>query len=492
MATYSFPADDYDHAPSLLALLGSVWTLVYDERDQLEVLMAARGQLERQLQQDVTEYRQLISRHDAPVTHTEHWQPLLLTSADLQQDPRTFTRVGDDTIGSFQVGGAAAATGYAFSAPPHVTAVRLITNRMTAPSYVATPAVDFDLQDGLIIFRDNPLDNPLIPRRRNWEDGSDSVLLWMSDVSIDKEYLFRYFGYVLGIHMQSSPNYKLVLNAVFNAITGAVSRTDIEQLLAAIMGVPLAAGDETVELVTVGEHTVIVTDKNVYRFPADTTVLVEPAEELYAGQPLTDRLRVYELNRGAVPPMTQMTLERGMLRPGLGPLTFENREVPWEVTTAGGYTRMACDLGGFPADVTAFWDHVHQAGIAAEETLASLLDMRGNKFGEPAAGNLPATVNPLDFMITNLLHANLFVVLAKPVGATGAGLQWTQLLRRIMPPHVTTVMVVELQLLSDSVTIDPDDDVVEMMSGMEPLLDSFDTDNGEDAALAPRLVSDSC
>lgn len=491
MATYQFPADDYDRAASLLALLGSVWTSVYDSRDQLEVLTGARGQLERQLQQDITEYRQMLSRHDAPVMHTEHWQPLLLSSADLEQDPRTFIRVGDEPIGSFQLGGAAAATGYAFPAPPHVTSVRLITNRITAPSYVATPAVDFDLQDGLLIFRDNPLDNPLIPRRRNWDDGSDSVLLWMSDVSIDKEYLFRYFGYVLGVQMQSSPNYKLVLNAMFNAITGAVSRTDIEQLLAAIMGVPLASGDEVVELIDVNEHTVIVTDKNVYRFPAETTVLVEASDALYPGQPLTDRLQVYELNRRAVPPTTQLTLERGMLHPKLGPLTFENREVPWEITTDGGYTRMACDLGGFADDVTAFWDHVHQAGVAAEETLAHLLDTRGNKFGEPAASHLPATVNPLDFLITNLLHANLFVVMAKPVGAVGAGLQWSQLLRRILPPHVTTIMVIELQLLSDSVTIDPDD-TVEMMSGMEPVLDSFDTDNGDDAALTPRLVSDSC
>lgn len=504
MARYNFPATDYDDPNSLLALLGSFWTLVYDSRDQLLRYTAGQAQLERQREQDLREHRETHSRFDIPPYHTEHWLRLSLRESDMRRDPRTFASFGDSQgqFGTgFSFGDRREVAGYAFPLPADVRGIGSIFNRITEPSVTLSPFLDFelDLRLGLVIFRSNPFDNSLIPTQRVWDsaDAQDRELtLWMSEVQMDWDYLYTHFGYVLDVKMQSSPNYKRVLNAVFNAVSGATSREDVEQLTAAMLGIPLAAADETVEMVEAdNKQLIIATGENTYLYPLSAAPLVAVGDVVTQGQPLVDMLRVYELNRRDAPPLPRLSLGEGILPAGcLADLTFENQELPWQVTAdVHGITRMEFPVGGFEQDVDWFWDTVHERGVAAGQTLANLLDQRGNKIGEPTAADLPASVNPLQFVVENLLHANLFVIHAKVAGKTeGVGLQWSHLLRRILPPHAAVTMLIELQPVIDSVTMTNGDDVVGALLGLEPLDDVFDVNNGGDTALVPRIVSETC
>lgn len=119
------------------------------------------------------------------------------------------------------------------------------------------------------------------------------------------------------------------------------------------------------------------------------------------------------------------------------------------------YTRVTFDVGGFPLDVDKFFDDLHARGIAANSTLAHLLDTRVNQVGEPMTVNLPATINPLKFLAETALRGNAFVVRlsAGAFGDGAAGLQNVQFLRKIIPPHTAMLLLIELQGLRDSVNM---------------------------------------
>src|SRR5690606_17803300 len=113
-----------------------------------------------------------------------------------------------------------------------------------------------------------------------------------------------------------------------------------------------------------------------------------------------------QFQRGQVPAeLRAVELGRGWLAAGfVGGLTFENKDVPLVVESDGVYTRLSWELGGWDQDVRRFFDQLHARGLANPPTLAQLLDRRTNPAGEPTAANLPATINPLAFLVANVLR----------------------------------------------------------------------------------------
>ena len=176
--------------------------------------------------------------------------------------------------------------------------------------------------------------------------------------------------------------------------------------------------EETVEEVRteIGRQLVI-TDKTVYQFNPTANILVSAGDEVVEGQSLADTLQFFEFNRGQCPTEAQcpaVALGRGLLGRGFfGDLVFENKAVPLVVETdVEGFTKVSWKLGGFPGDVELFFDQLHERGVAEGETLANLQDTRTNKVGEPGPSNLPATINPFEFLCKNVFrnHAKYYIL----------------------------------------------------------------------------------
>ncbi len=167
----------------------------------------------------------------------------------------------------------------------------------------------------------------------------------------------------------------------------------------------------------------------------------------------------------------------GMLLPGYaGDLVFANKTVPLQVTADGaGRTRVSWEISGFAADVTRFWDAVHANGVARGQTLANLLDIRPHPVGEPTAASLPATINPLGFLIANFLRSNCFLIRIDAAALTVNGLtmQPLQLLRRIVPPHTMMIILIELPPFydGDGVAGQPSE-ALTRYTGLQPFADT--------------------
>ena len=354
----------------------------------------------------------------------------------------------------------------AWDRPAGFTDTFVVSNRITNSSLTWTKGVDFQIVNGSIIFQENPFDNPLTAIREVF-DGNTVVDremgVWAFRAVIDREYLFEQFGYVLQLSLESSQRYKDLINAAFDALVEGTTVLAIQKMFEAFTGVDLVKEDtETVEMIRVEVgRTLVVTDKTVYQYGTDANVVVTEGQEVRAGDSLVDALTFFEFNRGQCPSVEDVrsiVLGRGYLIPGFfGDLVFENEDKDLVVETdEEGFTKLSWELGGFPGDVEKFFDDLHERGLAEGETLANLLDTRTNKVGEPGPTNLPATINPLQFLCENVLRNNGYIVRLRTsgFGPDAVGLNSAKIVRKLHQPQTALFIIAELALVEEPITMD--------------------------------------
>tara|TARA_R110002020_G_scaffold16515_5_gene58254 strand:- start:2610 stop:4166 length:1557 start_codon:yes stop_codon:yes gene_type:complete len=472
MPTYTYPTNDLDNADTLLGLLGSYWSTTYLGMDFLQDVLQSKAHLTAQTWLNFMELIASVSRFDVPIFHQENWYPLVLKESELNNfdllipDYKTGTSYTYDVSAGLEYGKAAEIDGY-FSVPlpPSVTSAKTILNHIVSPSVVFTEGVDYWIEkSGVLTFSENPFNNSSMTIRDVRENSAvvdKECVLWLYHGQWDWDTIYEQFGYVLNLHMASSEGYRDIVNAVLDAFTGGTSSKDIQFAWSAITGIPLVVGqEETVEIVEKDSRSLaVVTDKNAYSFPLNSTAVVSAGDKVHAGDELVDAVQIFEFNRGGIPAdLTGLVLGPGLLSLGFfGELAFENKDAVIVVEeNVEGYTKVSWDLGGFPGDVAKFWEDTHAAGIATGKTLAMYLDIRPNPVDQPSAINLPSTINSLEFLCENFLRYNTFLVKIKSnqLGADKFPSIPAESLRKIIPPQTAMIVLVELVHTDNPVIMD--------------------------------------
>jgi hypothetical protein len=465
---YTYPANDYDRRGTLLGLLGSFWTNVYQGSALTEELVHAQAQLEAQAHLTLLELAASVSRFDVPVFHTRNWHMLTLVESDLNTGSSAIPTY-DGTLtygGGHSYGQPLSLPQSAWDLPSGMKDGSLVMNRITRPSVTMVKDVDYQITDDSIIFRDNPFDNPLIPKRDIYVGDAVTdreLALWVFRGSFDWQNVYNQFGYVLELFLESGDNYRTLVNAIFDAMVQGTTVRHIRTALSAMTDIPLVIEtQETVEqLLTDANRKLVVTDQHVYEFSVNDTFEVEVGDLVEAGDTLTTGLGFFDFGDGSVPASTVVSgvaLGRGLLTAGFfAELVFENEDKALVVETDDdGYTRLSWEISGWPGDVEEFFDSLHARGLAEGQTLAHLLDERTNKVGEPGASNLPATINPLEFLCENIFrnHAFLVTVEASSMGRNALGFNSAKILRKIIPPQTLMILAVELAHSDDPIIMD--------------------------------------
>jgi len=532
MANFEYPATDYDTPANLLAVLGSWWADKYSGRDQVAAVVDARASIETQAVFDLLELISAMSRFTVPVYHTRYWYPLYLRASQRNTPASQLHRYDDglayDAGGQYDV--PVTTLLHAFPCPTDLVNAPVIMNRFVAPTLTQLSGVDYRLVDGQIVFQRNPFDDIHVAKRAVYTDGivtDTEAVLWVYRGEFDWETTYKQFGYAVGMQMQSSKGYNSLLNAVYDAIVGGTTTADVINALSAMTGVPLVR--ETVETVIdiVEDNTrlLIITDLHVYQFKLTANPVVAIGDTVQQGQPLTDAFRVYELNHGTTPQdLYSLAIGPGFLATCFyADLVFENKDVPLQVDTnhPSGYTMVSWGLGGFPLDVAHFFEEMHARGVQAAQqpvdtcntadtirypengcdatdvlgrrgTLAHLLDIRTVRTGEPGPQQLPTTINPLRFLIENVLRNNTIVVRISvtALGVAGVGLQHTRLLRKITPPDAALIILLDLTAEPETVTVDVLTESINLFDGMAILSDTVTTVS--DTGPSIQLVGGTC
>jgi hypothetical protein len=500
----------------------------------------AKGQVENQWVLDLAETIQALSRYEIPVFHRDNWYAFTILESEVNSGNFTIAKHDgeisyNDNVSKYDV--PQEQDGYGWALPADVESVPMAMNRFLDPSLIMHDGMDYVVDNGAVVFNNDPFQDNRIAKRPVYKDGTlidNEAIIWLWRSDLDFEYIYKQFGYVLGLRLKSSKGYRDFLNAMFDAIVGGTTRRQIEQAMVAITGIPLVIEPtEVVQHVTSDKnHQLIITDQHVYKFNFAVTPLVAVGDTVSAGDALVDALEIIEFNRGQVPSDLQaLAMGHGFLSTCYyADLIFENREVPLEVTEAeddpSGFTRVQFGLGGFPLDVQRFFDDIHTRGIAESQkdydpcnpctvitfpgnecegtpattycagTLAHLLDQRPveNRVGEPKASNLPSSINPLEFLVENILRANaaLIRVRAKGLDPSGVGISYAPFIRRVVPPHTATIISIELTASQDSVTVEQIGETLSSFTGMEPVSDAVTEGMVKDTRMGIRVVSGVC
>jgi hypothetical protein len=505
MAVYRYPQNNFDTPELLLDLLGSFWANTYQGTALVGDLTSTAGQIAQQTYLHLLELINSVSRFDVPVYHQDNWYGLTIRESELNTDPSllpqhttpsSYQFLSDATLSystdpqtvrqSLQL--------FVVTKPTGLENVKLIFNKLTSPTVELQNGLDYWITDSVIVFRDNPFNNPLIARRDLLNNSGQIVdrelVLWLYRGLWDWNTVYEQFGYALQLQLKSSEGYKSFLNAIFDALVEGTSLRTQQFALAAVYGVPLIIeATETVETIAKDADKLnIITDSHAYQFPVTAIPLVQVGDVVRAGDSITNLLQVFELNRGAeISPadIQALTIGTGVLAWGFwGDLTFENKQVPVIVESdTAGLTKVSWALGGFPFDVENFWDEVHTAGVQKGQTLANLLDTRENPVGQPTAGMLPTTINPFQFLTNNLLRNNAYLVKVRPGSELTDRLDFmpVEQLRKIQPPHTLMLLIVELvhrdsPVIMENPGTETDPGYVETLSGFPCMVNSDDMD----------------
>lgn len=468
MADYVYPRRDLDRADVLPTYLGAFWSQVYDDQAFVRSYAYWCAQLAAQAEQNLAEAVASVGRFTLPVWHTEQQYQAVLVESSLMDDALHAPRYGENGLAygdpRLLYGRALTRRFYRFPLPSGLREAPLIVNRLTSPSLVWCEGIDYrlDWTERLIEFRDNPFEYAFSYNNVYDADGelTDRELsLWLLRPKFDADFVYEHHGYPLRTRLESSENYKRFVNVSWDAIVLGSRRATVEEFLSAVADSPVAAGDETVlHVARDARNQLVVTDKNVYRLPFAATLVVSEGDELTAGQFLSGAVAIYELHRGAMPDeLRSLTLGRGFLAfDALEGVTFQNKETALLVDETGSLTHVSFELGGWPTDVELFWQTLQERGEQTGQTLAHLLDQRPSPLGEPEARHLPETINPLEFLVTNVLRFHAAVVVLRPAqfGEKPLSLALLRDLKRHLPPHTALFVIAELAGYEDIITME--------------------------------------
>jgi hypothetical protein len=528
MQTFTYPTSDLDDAKKLLTSLGTFWSRTYEAKDQMQTYAQAVSAAAAQNELSMLEAIAALSRYDVPIFHTENWYPLVLRKSQTNFTPaNAFTFNNDQLV--FDSGKQAKFNEFsgrdffAFNAPENLAGAARIFDRLVFPNYELIGGVDFvvDTASQVIIFTEDPFTSDTVTKQPIYENEQlvdEEITLWAFKANFDYGYLFQQFAYAVNINLASSENAKALTNAVISGlILGGASDAAIVPALSAIFDVPLVKSDgEVVEVITLDNAgLLIVTDKHVYRFNADATPAVAVGAVVNTGAHLTGAVKFVDLNRGVAPDdLKALALDSGYTSGCFySDLVFENKEVPLRVDTEhpSGYTYVSFPLAGFPNDVRRFFDEMHERGIQQIPTtppecdltgenrrlgtLAHILDRRPERVGEPDATSLPATINPLKFLIANVLRNNAAIVKVRisELGKNHLGLYNIRHVRQLLPPYSALFFFYELDGQKDRISgIFDVNEAIKRFKGVEPLQTAVAPILVKDKGVLVRTVSGTC
>lgn len=465
---YIYPQSDLDTPAILTDLMGSFWAGTYEGSGDVESILVSRARLEEQSKINLREAVDATSRSKVPVFHTELWHQLVLKESEMNSDNFSIPKYGEgyyygpqpNTEVTILYGEPTLKEIFAFPLPRALRAVPFIFNRTDLPTLSWTSGVDFVLEDGWLKLHSNPFELPQLPARNVVEDGvtvDREVALWLFRSQWDKEYIWVHYGHILGVRLPSSEQYKKLVNATMDAIVDGNSVEAVTKIAAAVVDAPIAKKTgETVEVIlsdTDSKH--VITDSDSYRLPAVADIGNSLGDVLYAGTPVGRAFEVYDPGHESKPSwLAAISIDEALTgevyRGGL--VFLDNNELGVTISEDSGRTRIDLSLFGFDKTIEKFWDDVHAIGVASGTTLANLLDLRPNPTDDPTELSLPSKVNPLNFLLQNVLRNNALILTIRPseFGPHPLPLASFSVLRRILPPQKTVILIAQLESNEDS------------------------------------------
>ncbi len=451
-------SNERELANTLLGMMGSFWSELYAGRALLHSRFHGKVLLENEQYRFADDIANLANWHTAPLHQFRPWTLFKVRESEITRDNGTFWRYDTDSV-TYDSGLASYSVPYGQTvrvrAPDGLVDCCMITGGIQASDITLHRGHDYYIQDGWLYLRENPTTRAFLTQDvyENGKITDRELFLWLFGANFDQNYVFDHFGYVLKHKNASTFAYRKFVGHALDAIARGTSADAFSRALAGVFGVNLIAedGEQVEEIVRDTRNLLIITDKNVYKFHPRATSAVNVGDRLQKGDSAITDFHVHELRTGEVPQnLAALAVSPAMVNiPIKYDLLFENRDVPLTVTGTIDNERIYFPIGGHADDVEAFWAEVYTREATHKPAYACLRDFYGK---------VPATINPLAFLIKHILRYNTIIVRAASVGVHDALAVPYNVLRQIQPPHVLVIYVIGMPpkatLISDENIVD--------------------------------------
>ena len=505
MPTTTYPVYD-QFGPALLSALGSFWRYYFGDRVLLDKHYQSLGHRQGQLYLDYLNVVASASRYDTQVFRREDWFLLVLKDSDRNDIRNTYGQAGLE-YGGGELYGEAQTQEVLFPIPVDepffgdlAEAPYTIYNRVVYPSKTWTDGIDYEIdrERGVIRFREDPFESGYVATRSVYNESGDLVdteaSVWIYGGQFDIDLIWNRWGFVVAEQLQSSENYKNFVNALWDGYVFGPSSAAFSAAASAMLGIPIVLEETEIieDIVSDSVRLLITTDKHVYSFSPNANAIVSIGDTVQGGEQLVDALRIMDLSSGERDYSSIPALAFGdsFLSGGyFSTLTFENADVSVDYLGVDQDDKAVVifEISGFPGDIETFWEKAQTLGKeSGKQTLAELLDTRANPVGQPLPEFLPATINPLEFVIENILKNNLSIlkVRANSIGDDAPGLNLFKYMRDIIMPHTTYIVFVEISADTDTIDLSQAGD--DENAGIEESITHFGGATPDDEVLYPQ------
>lgn len=445
----------------LMSNLGTFWSQIID--DQLvRAKLSGQVLLDEQTILDSAAAIAAVSMFELPVFNKKLWKLFSFSESNLLANSKQPYKLGDTDI---ELGGETPIVlgqtrdiaDWRIKLPANVVTVGYITDNVFKPTTIWAVDTHFTIEDGYIVFKQNPFDASF---RLTKTDTENICNMWLCNIRQDLNDIYNEFGYVLDLYTRaSSDNYLTLVQAGFNSLINGTNSLALRSYMASVLGIKIVENDiETVEVVqTTAKHLQIITNKSVYEFAKTATSLVSVGDRVYRGDILVDTVKIYDSVslRSDSLPFSFLTIAPHLMNKKLnGALIFKNKAVSTVYTLdSDGYADVRFDIGGEAEDVQTFWTNAKAAWEASGVSVAaSLRKTPGTNM--PVESDVMPTVNPMNYLIKNIFNYNCIIVSIKIesgwVNAQNYLLPLIPYIRNIVPPSTALFLITEFNQGTES------------------------------------------
>lgn len=471
----------YGNKDGFFPRYGSFWRDLLEDRAVVRDFAQAVSLLLAQLEVTQAEREALVSFSTAPNYRRRILYPLTFKLSEADSSVNVVEYGSGRNYGDGLLYGSRRTDALALSVPKAFKGAKLIVNNLVNPTKVFRSVADFVVEDGRIVFRENIFDDPTFEKRTVFSGGVQSdeeIVVWCIDAEIHDASAYLRHGAILGLLDQMESNYAESMARGYDVWLQGGTQGRLFRALSASAGLRVAEEGETVIALDSASQDalLVITDSSVYRFHKDATPLVSVGDVLADSQELVDTIQIVPLNARGVDlaGVPALAIDRS-LGDVERPLGFSNQEEPISLVDGG----VRWPLTGYEPDVEAFWRAVRAREAASGQTLEQALRAANH-------GHLPATINPMRFVIDEVFGGNAVLILTKPqhfLVSNDMPSKISQVVRRFMSPRVLLLQYVFLQPVVDCFTWNNPDEVA-FYDG-QTTVDV--TSSGLDDTLIPRL-----
>lgn len=260
----------------------------------------------------------------------------------------------------------------------------------------------FNPATGELVFTADPF--TLVESKTAADSGEEYIVLWIRNGEFDLNVAFDQIGWVVKYDRVQLLEYANTLQNIWELVLLGPSIERYQEGMMKAMGFPYAEfpglvtrveNDGWRDLITIEGNGQAKTYGVV---DSKASPIVTMGDTVKEGQPLTDGIKFFEypgILSATIDEIPGLLFQVPLSTGKIAELTFANVDTVWEFVAARP-SEWRFPVGGYAPDVEQFWVDVDAYATANGIDFATLY-------------GLPAPVNPMERMIEDLIHTNVYV-----------------------------------------------------------------------------------